>query len=69
MEPTVPEFWQWQRICGVGVAYHSKVAGIQLLSGQTDAKEAIALGFHNQHIHIPTMMEYQWKGQTAGTGC
>lgn len=40
-------------ICGVGVAYHSKVAGIRLLSSYySDATEASALGLHNQHIDI-----------------
>ena len=41
-------------VCGVGVAYHSKVAGIRLLSGayHSDATEAIALGLHSQHIDI-----------------
>lgn len=41
-------------ICGVGVAYHSKVAGIRLLSSlyHSDATEASALGLHNQHIDI-----------------
>ena len=41
-------------VCGVGVAYNSKVAGIRLLSGllHTDATEAIALGLNSQHIDI-----------------
>lgn len=41
-------------ICGVGVAYNSKVAGIRLLSGthHSDATEAIALGLNSQHIDI-----------------
>lgn len=41
-------------LCGVGVAYHSKVAGIRLLSSihHSDATEASALGLHNQHIAI-----------------
>ena len=41
-------------MCGVGVAYESKIAGIRLLSSspQTDADEASAFGLHNQQIHI-----------------
>lgn len=41
-------------VCGVGVAYQSKVAGIRLLTGayHSDATEASALGIHNQHIDI-----------------
>lgn len=41
-------------ICGVGVAYSSKLAGIRLLSGShhSDATEAIALGLNRQHIDI-----------------
>lgn len=41
-------------MCGVGVAYGAKLAGIRLLSssGQYDSTEASALGLHSQHIHV-----------------
>jgi kexin len=40
-------------VCGVGVAYRSKVAGIRILSGEiSDADEAIALNYAMQVNHI-----------------
>ncbi|KAK9447142.1 peptidase S8/S53 domain-containing protein [Limtongia smithiae] len=40
-------------VCGIGVAYNSKVAGIRILSKEiTDADEAIALNYAMQDNHI-----------------
>ncbi|KAG0241300.1 pheromone processing endoprotease [Actinomortierella wolfii] len=40
-------------VCGVGVAYGAKVAGIRILSGQiTDVDEAAALNYQFQENHI-----------------
>ncbi|KAG2200660.1 hypothetical protein INT47_005816 [Mucor saturninus] len=40
-------------VCGVGIAYDSKVAGVRILSGDlTDADEAIALNYQYQKNHI-----------------
>jgi kexin len=40
-------------VCGVGVAYDSKIAGIRILSGQiSDADEAIAMNYDFQHNQI-----------------
>lgn len=40
-------------VCGVGVAYRSRVSGIRILSGDiTDADEAIALNYAPQDNHI-----------------
>ncbi|KAF9116564.1 pheromone processing endoprotease [Mortierella sp. AM989] len=40
-------------LCGVGVAYGAKVAGLRILSGQiTDADEAAALNYRFQENHI-----------------
>jgi kexin len=40
-------------VCGVGVAYRSKVAGIRILSGEiSDADEAVALNYAMQENHI-----------------
>ncbi|KAI8079316.1 peptidase S8/S53 domain-containing protein [Thamnidium elegans] len=40
-------------VCGVGIAYESKVAGVRILSGElTDADEAIALNYEYQKNHI-----------------
>ena len=41
-------------LCGVGVAFGSRVAGVRLLSPtyHTDAAEATAFGLYSQHIHI-----------------
>ncbi|KAG0304957.1 pheromone processing endoprotease [Dissophora globulifera] len=40
-------------LCGVGVAFGAKVAGIRILSGQiTDVDEAAALNYHFQENHI-----------------
>ena len=42
-------------ICGVGVAYNAKIGGIRMTDGQlTDAMEAAALSFKNNHIDIYT---------------
>ncbi|CAO3688258.1 unnamed protein product [Rhizopus stolonifer] len=40
-------------VCGVGIAYESKVAGVRILSGDlTDADEALALNYKYQDNHI-----------------
>ncbi|XP_006812431.2 furin-like protease 1, partial [Saccoglossus kowalevskii] len=40
-------------VCGVGVAYDSKIGGIRMLDGVvTDAVEAASLSFNKQHIDI-----------------
>ena len=40
-------------ICGVGIAYDSKIGGVRMLDGDvTDAVEARSLSLNNQHIHI-----------------
>jgi len=40
-------------ICGVGVAYDSKIGGVRMLDGDvTDAVEARSLSLNNQHIDI-----------------
>lgn len=40
-------------VCGVGVAYNAKVAGIRILSKLiTDADEAVAMNYAYQHNHI-----------------
>ncbi|ORZ10039.1 peptidase S8/S53 domain-containing protein, partial [Lobosporangium transversale] len=40
-------------LCGVGVAFGAKVAGIRILSGQiTDAEEAAALNYQFQQNHV-----------------
>lgn len=40
-------------VCGVGIAYESKVAGVRILSGDlTDADEAAALNFGYQNVSI-----------------
>ncbi|RCH78433.1 pheromone processing endoprotease, partial [Rhizopus stolonifer] len=40
-------------VCGVGIAYEAKVAGVRILSGDlTDADEAIALNYEYQKNHI-----------------
>ncbi|GFS25221.1 prohormone convertase 1 [Elysia marginata] len=41
------------QICGVGVAFDSKVGGIRLLDGRvTDSTEAFSLSYNRQHIDI-----------------
>ncbi|XP_062516896.1 furin-like isoform X2 [Corticium candelabrum] len=41
------------QICGIGVAFRSRIGGIRLLNGRvTDITEASALGFGLQYIHI-----------------
>ncbi|KAL1923175.1 uncharacterized protein VTP21DRAFT_9551 [Calcarisporiella thermophila] len=40
-------------VCGIGVAYEAKIAGIRILSGEiTEADEAAALNFAFQYNHI-----------------
>ena len=40
-------------ICGVGIAYHSKIGGVRMLDGDvTDAVEARSLSLNSQHIDI-----------------
>jgi len=40
-------------ICGVGIAYDSKIGGVRMLDGDvTDAVEARSLSLNNQHIDI-----------------
>jgi kexin len=40
-------------VCGIGIAYESKVAGVRILSGPiTDVDEAIALNFGFQNVSI-----------------
>jgi kexin len=40
-------------VCGVGIAYESKVAGVRILSGDlTDADEAAALNYGYQNVSI-----------------
>ncbi|MGH0137080.1 UNVERIFIED_CONTAM: hypothetical protein FKN15_007663, partial [Acipenser sinensis] len=40
-------------ICGVGVAFNSKIGGVRMLDGEvTDAVEAQSLSFNPNHIHI-----------------
>ncbi|KAI9487401.1 MAG: peptidase S8/S53 domain-containing protein [Benjaminiella poitrasii] len=40
-------------VCGMGIAYEAKVAGVRILSGDlTDADEAIALNYEYQKNHI-----------------
>ncbi|KAG8817511.1 pheromone processing endoprotease, partial [Serendipita sp. 399] len=40
-------------VCGIGIAYESKVAGIRILSGPiTDVDEALAINFGYQQNHI-----------------
>jgi len=40
-------------ICGVGVAYNSRIGGVRMLDGDvTDAVEARSLSLNNQHIDI-----------------
>ncbi|KAM4619288.1 furin (paired basic amino acid cleaving enzyme) b isoform 1-T1 [Polymixia lowei] len=40
-------------VCGVGVAYNSKIGGVRMLDGEvTDVVEAHSLSLNPQHIHI-----------------
>ncbi|KAI8967014.1 peptidase S8/S53 domain-containing protein [Mycotypha africana] len=40
-------------VCGMGIAYEAKVAGVRILSGDlTDADEALALNYEYQQNHI-----------------
>ncbi|GFO13567.1 neuroendocrine convertase 1 [Plakobranchus ocellatus] len=40
-------------VCGVGVAFDSKIGGIRMLDGRvTDSSEAFSLSFHREHIDI-----------------
>lgn len=41
------------KICGVGIAYESKIGAVRMLDGKaTDSLEADALSFNSQHIDI-----------------
>uniref|UniRef100_A0A672PKV5 Furin-1-like n=1 Tax=Sinocyclocheilus grahami TaxID=75366 RepID=A0A672PKV5_SINGR len=40
-------------VCGVGVAYNTKIGGVRMLDGEvTDVVEAQSLSLNSQHIHI-----------------
>uniref|UniRef100_A0A4W5LZQ0 Furin (paired basic amino acid cleaving enzyme) b n=1 Tax=Hucho hucho TaxID=62062 RepID=A0A4W5LZQ0_9TELE len=40
-------------VCGVGVAYNTKIGGVRMLDGEvTDMVEAHSLSLNSQHIHI-----------------
>ncbi|XP_030222778.1 furin (paired basic amino acid cleaving enzyme) b [Gadus morhua] len=40
-------------VCGVGVAYNSKIGGVRMLDGEvTDVVEAHSLSLNPQHIHV-----------------